>query len=102
MRELRWSRGVSCYGLVAVVLGGWLGWEMRCQLSVAVVLAALVQMEGDAVEAVVADAEQLAGMLQPMYKELQVGTIGTAQHSLLPLASCSGPQHRMCRVLQQS
>lgn len=29
------------------------------------------QMEGDAVEAVVADAEQLAGMLQPMYKELQ-------------------------------
>lgn len=34
----------------------------------------LLQMEGDAVEAVVADAEQLAAMLQPMYKELQVGT----------------------------
>lgn len=68
----------------------------------AVVLAALVQMEGDAVEAVVADAEQLAGMLQPMYKELQVGTTGTAQHSLLPLASCSGQQHHMCCVRQQS
>jgi hypothetical protein len=32
------------------------------------------QMEGDAVEAVIADAEQLAGMLQPMYKELQVSS----------------------------
>jgi hypothetical protein len=32
-----------------------------------------MQMEGDAVEAVMADAEQLAAMLQPMYKELQVG-----------------------------
>jgi hypothetical protein len=32
-------------------------------------------MEGDAVEAVVADAEQLAAMLQPMYKELQVSTL---------------------------
>lgn len=32
------------------------------------------QMEGDAVEAVMADAEQLAGMLQPMYKELQVSS----------------------------
>lgn len=30
------------------------------------------QMEGDAVEAVMADAEQLAAMLQPIYKELQV------------------------------
>lgn len=36
-------------------------------------LRLLPQMEGDAVEAVVADAEQLAAMLQPMYKELQVG-----------------------------
>jgi len=31
-----------------------------------------IQMEGDAVEAVMADAEQLAAMLQPIYKELQV------------------------------
>jgi hypothetical protein len=33
-----------------------------------------LQMEGDAVEAVIADAEQLAGMLQPMYRELQVSS----------------------------
>lgn len=93
-----WSRCVCLLSPCCSGVGGMAGRH----LSVAVVIAALVQMEGDAVEAVVADAEQLAGMLQPMYKELQVGTTGTAQHKLLPLASCRGQQHHMCRGLQQS
>jgi hypothetical protein len=35
--------------------------------------ATLLQLEGDAVEAVMANAENFALVLQPMYKELQVG-----------------------------
>jgi hypothetical protein len=37
----------------------------------------LLQLEGDAVEAVMAHAEKLAYELQPMYKELQVGHLAT-------------------------
>jgi hypothetical protein len=35
--------------------------------------ATLLQLEGDAVEAVMANAENFALVLQPMYKALQVG-----------------------------
>lgn len=45
-----------------------------------------MQMEGDAVEAVAANAEQLSPILKPMYKELQVCG------SLAPVAS-TGNQH---------
>jgi hypothetical protein len=52
----------------------------------------VVQLEGDAVEAVMANAEKLAYELQPMYKELQVRQHNVLQDrqqlSLLTTAAC--------------
>lgn len=46
-------------------------------------LALLVQLEGDAVDVVMANAENLEVMLQPMYKELQVSSsTGLGRHAV--------------------